>query len=550
MHHNLSKSAKARAGGNRHRWTALAALLVALGTSSCQSCRPSQGNFAFIGFSDVPARQTFTLTSPMPGGAQTVDFIARVYYPSYDPSVLDDPQNPDFEDIEVAPGSHPLVVFGHGRYGLGVPDNYLGMTNLMNHLASWGYVCISVNLDVVHSLQGGHQYGIPHRGELLLHAADYMVQQNGVAGSIFHQRIDPSMIIMIGHSRGGGGAISAVNQNLAAGSPRAIRSVATISPVDFGTQPVQAAVPHLGIYGSWDGDLSGGDGPRIWDDGVRTAPKQHVEVYGANHFHFTDSISYVNETNGITRQDHQEIAQGYMNAFFDVHVRGLDRFEWPRYLVGELDVRPGVDEYLQVLSADFRTIDNGSPLGTEATNTLGGTNTSASLALFDDRLLDNVGDHFYNQSDGLVVHWNDSGDELVFEFGPQNVSTYDHLSIRVSQRPVDPANPADPLHAFNTLDTRKDFRVELRDTPGNTAQVAISAYQGALQYPDLSGSIPAVSASQYKSIPRTYRIPLADFTGVNLATIRRVGLRFDRPNQAGFVNTTGAIALDDVEFSR
>jgi alpha/beta superfamily hydrolase len=307
----------------------------------------------------------------MPGAAQTVDFIARVYYPSYDETVLQDPENANHEGITVADGVHPLVVFGHGRYGLGVPTNYLGMTNLMNHLASWGYICISVNLDVVHALQGAHQHGIPHRGELLLHAVDYMLQQNADPGSLFFGKIDPTRIALIGHSRGGGGAISAVNQNMSAATPRPIKAVATISPVDFSVQPVQAAVPHLTLYGTWDGDLYDGEGPRIWDGGVRTAPRQHVEIYGANHFHFTDAITYSGETNEISREDHQEIAQGYINAFFDVHVRQLDRHEWPLYLVGQKDMRAGVDEYLQVLTSDFLKIDDGSPLGSEGTNSLG-----------------------------------------------------------------------------------------------------------------------------------------------------------------------------------
>lgn len=39
------------------------AILFVVGVSGCEGCRPSQGNFAFIGFSDVPPRQTATLTS-------------------------------------------------------------------------------------------------------------------------------------------------------------------------------------------------------------------------------------------------------------------------------------------------------------------------------------------------------------------------------------------------------------------------------------------------------------------------------------------------------
>jgi hypothetical protein len=514
--------------------------LILLGIAGCDTCRPGTGNFALIGFWDVPAGETFTLQTPTPGG-QTVNLIARVYYPSYDGSALEDPDNPNFEGIEVAEGQHPLIVFGHGQYGLGSPTNYLGMTNLMHHLASWGYISVSLNLDVVQGQWPSHQQGIPQRGELLLAAVDHLLQLNNDPASLFYQKVDPSKIALIGHSRGGGGAISAVNRNLTQGSPRAILALATISPVDFHTQPVQAGVPHLSLYGSWDGDLSSGHGPRIWDGGLRLAPKQHVEIYGANHFHFTDAITYAGENVEISREDHHELAQGFINAWFDIHVRGNDRYDWPLYLVGLRDMRPGVNKYLQILSHDFRAVDDGSPLGTAATNNLGGTNTSSTLPLYEDRMLNSSSDHFYNQSEGLIAHWDGSADELVFPFGPQNVSTYAYLHFRVSQRPG---------NALNVVDTFKNFRVQLTDAPGNTAVVAIRDYLGGLQYPDQSGSLSAGSTHQYKAIMRSFRIPLTDFSGVNLNAIREIRFLFDRPDEAGFRNTTGAIAIDDVEFSR
>jgi acetyl esterase/lipase len=530
------------------RRTVFASLLL-LAVSSCDTCRPGQGNFALIGFWNFPSGQTFTLVTPSPSG-QTVNFIARVYYPSYDPAAFADPDNPNFEGIAVADGQHPLVVFGHGQYSLGAPTNYLGMTNLMHHLASWGYIAVSVNLDVVQGGWSSHQHGIPQRGELLLSAVDRMLQLNGDPSSLFNGKIDASRIALIGHSRGGGGAISAVNRNLAQGSPRAIKALATISPVDFSTQPVQAGVPHLSLYGSWDGDLDDGEGPRIWDGGVRTAQKQLVEIYGANHFHFTDNVVYSGESVEITREDHHELAQGFINAWFDVHVCGSNRYDWPLYLVGLKDMRPGVNKYLQILSNDFRAVDDGSPLGTEATNNLGGANTFGSLALFDDRMLTSASDHFYNQGEGLVVHWDAAIDELVLAFNPQNVTGYTYLHFRAAQRPRNASNPAAPENALNDVNTLKDFRVELRDAANNTAVVAIEAYLGGLQYPDSSGSLTGTSTFQYKAIMRSFRIPLADFAGLDLNTIKEIRFRFDRPNETGFRNITGGIAIDDVEFSK
>ncbi len=171
------------------------------------SCNPRSGNLAIVLTWDVPAGQTYTFANPE-GGLNSVDFIARVFFPAKDSSgtVLTD-------------GKHPLLIFGHGRFsgpGSGFPNNYLHAAYLMNQLASWGYICVTVNFDVVNNLGSG----IQQRGELFLKAIDFMAAENSNAASMFHNKIDMDHIGLIGHSRGGGGAIAAVQQNQAQGSPR------------------------------------------------------------------------------------------------------------------------------------------------------------------------------------------------------------------------------------------------------------------------------------------------------------------------------------------
>ncbi|WP_297691889.1 hypothetical protein [uncultured Eudoraea sp.] len=526
-----------------HKYIKIAIVVISTGLlKGCDSCRPDQSNFALIGFQDIPSGETYTVVEDIPGD-QTIDFIGRVYYPSYDEDAIQDIADgidPDLNGVEVSEGPHPLIIFGHGQYSVGAPNNYLGMTNLMHHLASWGYICISVNLDVLQGQWASHQQGIPQRGELMLHAADFMIAQNSNSSSIFHNRIDVNKIGLIGHSRGGGGAVSAVNANGSISSPRPIEAVATISPVDFFVQPVQEAVPHISLYGTWDGDLSSGHGVRLWSGGTRQADKLFVEIYGANHFHFTDSENYAGEVEDITRDEHHELSQGFFNAFFDKHIKGLDRYDWPLYLTGQRRIN-SVDYYIQYLTNDFRSIDTGGPLGTETTNNLGGANDGTSLVLFDDKQLTTSSEHFYNAGPGLIAHWDANGDELLFNFPNQNASAYSHLNFRLSQRPD---------ISLNTADRKKNFKVELRDATGATSNVAISNYLDGLQYPDENGSISSASSSQFKSIPRTYRIPLSDFTGIDITQLNRVTLKFDEANTTGFDNTSGAIALDDLEFTK
>src|SRR5689334_3793209 len=134
----------------------LLVILFATILTGCNTCNPKVGSLAIIMTFDVPAGQTYTFQQPTTS-LTSVDFIARVFYPATDST-----------GNTVTDGPHPLIIFGHGRYGptagSGFPNNYLHATYLMKQLSSWGYICVSVNFDVVHSLGSG----ISERGELFL----------------------------------------------------------------------------------------------------------------------------------------------------------------------------------------------------------------------------------------------------------------------------------------------------------------------------------------------------------------------------------------------
>ncbi|MFN8394506.1 MAG: hypothetical protein U0176_07525 [Bacteroidia bacterium] len=501
------------------------AFAICLFIFGCKGCNPKQSFIGKVCTWDVPAGQSYTFVDA-PGMLSPVEFRARVYHSTLDTNCV------KFDST-----LHPLVVFGHGRYPLGVPNNYLGMSNLMDHLASWGYICISVNLDVVNSLQNGFEWGIPHRGELMLHAIEYMAKECRTPASPFYHRIDTTKIALIGHSRGGGGAIYACNYN-STHRNRPIKALATISPVNFGTDALTASIPHLSIYGSWDGDLIEGQGPDIWSRGTRTAPKELVEIYGANHFHFTDNITYPFEANEISREQHQQMAKGLINAWFDTHVRAYDRFNWPKYLQGSPRIVNGIDYYLTYYDEHFLSIDNGGPIGTTGVNNLNGNNVGTGLPLFTDFTMSNPPDYSFGPA--LNVTWDGGTDALTFNFPSTNASGFGFLSFRMSQ--VHP-------YEWNPLDTKKDLNVTVADAAGHQGTVPISNYLGGLQYPDVSGSLDAGDMFNFKQIMRGFRIPKTDFVGVDFSQVVSVKFSFNRPNVAGFTNSTGAIKIEDLEFA-
>lgn len=78
---------------------------------------------------------------------------------------------------------HPIVSWGPGAV-----ENAASFTTLLNHLASHGFAVISYD-------------GTP-QGDELVRAIDWMLAENERAGSMLHQKLDPSKISAGGHSAG------------------------------------------------------------------------------------------------------------------------------------------------------------------------------------------------------------------------------------------------------------------------------------------------------------------------------------------------------------
>ena len=158
----------------------------------------------------------------------------------------------------------------------------------------------SVNLDVVG--QYGSPAAIPQRSQLINDTVSYFMG-NGT----YSPFLDFNDIAYIGHSRGGEGVFAAVQQNPAWSA--SIRGIGAISPTNFGDH----AVPQNAfvIYGSQDGDVNNGWPIQLYDQ-TTTGLKGFRFIEGANHFYFTDTITYGAETNALlTRDQHHEISRTY-----------------------------------------------------------------------------------------------------------------------------------------------------------------------------------------------------------------------------------------------
>ncbi len=432
----------------------------------------------------------------------------------------------------VAPGyPFPFVVFAHGRYQLApyTGSNHLEAGYLLDHLASWGFVVASVNLDVVGSFS--NPPAIPQRGELI-HAT--------IAA---FEALDPQHIVvdfdragLVGHSRGGEGCLAAWSNN-PAGHP--LRAIATIAPTNFQHYAL-LDLPYLGLYGSKDGDVNNGMPIQAWD-AARQDIKAFEYIEGANHFWFTDDITYSGEGNAdITREQHHDAARLCITEFLlrelapggpqPVPVPQLCDGEglWP--LTAAVTVHPMYTDPGALVVNDFEDAPENALL-----NSLGGLSLGNLLVTQDEESLAQGGKTFWHQTSGGWIAHSLPPPSLPFyaeELPPgTDVSGFDCVSLRVLQRWG---------AALNPTGQPQNLRVALADAAVHIAVLRLSDY-GTIPWPIThSGNFPK------KSVLRTTRIPLADFLAKNpaldLTNLRFVALVLDQ-------TPSSELRIDDLQFS-
>ena len=118
----------------------------------------------------------------------------------------------------------------------------------------------------------------------------------------------------------------------------------------------------------------------------------------------------------------------------------------------------------------------------------------------------------------------------------RNVSGFAAVQFRAS------VNFSDPR---NSLGVPQDLSVTLTDGMNNSSTVRISDFSTALFFPP-GGKFGAAVIVPPFPVPKvflnTVRLPLAAFTGVNLADVRSVKFRFDQ-------SAPGALLISDLAFA-
>jgi dienelactone hydrolase len=460
-----------------------------------------------------------------------LDLKAVVYFPA-DAAGASDPSQLSKRHRE-----YPLVVVVHGNSGSLL--SYRGYDYLLDHLARNGMIAASIHV---------------YPGAAGVSRARALFKHLEILKSKFGHRSDLEKLAIMGHSRGGEAVVIASQLNVDEGLGYEFKGIVSLAPTDqYGPYSLAGpyAVPYLVVYGGLDGDVAGSwpksTGFSLYDRADPVKSMIFVErachdrfntQWDDNDFYFGQMTS-ADQAAVISADAHEKIVKGYMNGFF--RWRLLDDDDMRDFFTGE--ERPRQVEWadggavqidVQYQEPGGLALDHFSG-GTWQVNDLGGV-VSATLAAVpgkgDLHALDSYSPHDHT---GGLLRW-DAASHIYVSSLPtasQDVSDYDLLSFRVTQRYGSASNP---------VGVPQDFFVKLTDQDGRSREFPVSQF-ASLSYPYVRGL-----NNLTKSALKTVRIPLSAYTR-ELAGVQPIEL--DELASVGFelaVDPTGEIEVTDIEF--
>ena len=256
-------------------------------------------------------------------------------------------------------GSYPLVLFLHGnhsscyqkhrssfqwpcREGWKPIKSFEGYDYIASRLASYGFIVVSVSGNGVNVLGSRlEDTGMRQRGLLLEKHLDLWNDWNTIGGdpfgTTFVGKVDMTHIGVMGHSRGGEGAIWQVIVDRERSDPYGIDAVLPLAPVDFDRETVND-IPMGVILPYCDGDVYDLQGVHFFDDARYRVPgdptpKSTVTVFGANHNFFNTVWSPSSGIPGafddgygcrdrLTEKEQRRVGIAYIVGFFRHYVGG------------------------------------------------------------------------------------------------------------------------------------------------------------------------------------------------------------------------------------
>lgn len=246
----------------------------------------------------------------------------------------------------------PVLFIVHGAHSAKT-ESYLGYDYLGEYLASNGYVVVSVDENIVNSLDMGNDT----RAIILLENMKTILELNKNQNSPLYGKMNEKQLAIAGHSRGGEMVATAYlfndldaypeNGNVKFDYHFPISAVIAIAPTVDQYMPVEHAVQiqdvnYMVLHGSNDQDVSIMMGEKQYKnvsftDQAGSKCKASVYIMGANHGQFNsrwgryDMIAatngYLNTNHFLAKREQQLIAKAYIRTFLDLSLLKDDTYK-------------------------------------------------------------------------------------------------------------------------------------------------------------------------------------------------------------------------------
>lgn len=448
--------------------------------------------------------------------------------------------------------------------------SYVGYDYMAAHLASAGYVVISIDANDINDKDLTGDQGVQARAQLLLHHLDVFRQINLAGGEGFDDlkgRMDFSRVGLMGHSRGGQGVAHAVRFNQARvnvlpmlpgdpegfTAPHQIKAVFALAPTDF-DRHTTPGVAFATLLPYCDGDVSNLQGAWMFDDnrsldGNDSGPQFQIVARGTNHnFYNTIWIDddygsddpYCGTASATTGRDLPEDQRRHgeflMSAFFRAFVGGEPAFAsyWQGTArapdaacpkgSGPCDARLLLST--QPGSQNRWLIDAFASAESLTSNTLGLATTLQGFAAPSVCTSAQDGSgcgsaRTYSVASQLQLAWDAPNASYQTLLGGLDASRYDTLNLRAGLVVGNARNAGG-----------QQLLAVLSDSAGHSAEVDASRFTDALFDPP--GNPDASNGA--KTTLNGVAIPLAAFTGVDLQHLQSLTLRF--PHAGGALQLT------------
>ncbi|MCS6904670.1 MAG: dienelactone hydrolase family protein [Bacteroidia bacterium] len=314
----------------------------------------------------------------LPSGNQRI--TGRIFFPAHAANTN-----------ELANDTFPVVAFGHG-----FNISYLSYRNIYRHLASWGYVVISP--DVQNGINVNHRIF----AQQLAACIKYLKKEGQTAGSFYFQKIASTSACM-GHSMGGGSSF------LVASVFDSVTALVGLAPAETNPSAVEVlksnSVPILIISGSSDNTTpeSQHQAPMY---SASPASKLWISLRGGAHCKFTDGptiCDLVSSPGTISREEQLTLTRKYITPFLGYYLKNIS--DAKTYICGDSILADSASGRLQF----FTNISCTPPTHTFA-NELTNSFISCYPTIFTNKFVVQV------REDGIFRIFNSKGKQLFESF--------------------------------------------------------------------------------------------------------------------------------------